>query len=318
MEESMPTVMEDQPPGRPGRMVLWYGQLTTRRRLLGRGWLMIGAPAAWLSVFLVMPVLFLAVVAFARRDELGQVRFDFGLHNVWSLLGFTSFGWSAAMLRVLGMSLFMAAGTTVLSLLLGYPLAFFIAARRSGMRYLLLALVMIPFCTNMVIRTYGWQLLFMNQLPLAKLAAWAGLVGEGESLYPSWGAIFVGMVSGFLPFAVLPIYTNVERLDWSIVEAAQDLYASRWRLFVHAIVPQTLPGLSAAVILTFIPAMGTFVVSDVLGMRKFMLIGNKIEQSFMSARDIPSGAMISLVLMLLTLVVLMIFRRHWARSEVGG
>jgi spermidine/putrescine transport system permease protein len=126
------------------------------------------------------------------------------------------------------------------------------------------------------------------------------------------------MVSGFLPFAVLPLYTNAERLDWSIVEAAQDLYASRWRLFVHAILPQTLPGLAAAVILTFIPAMGTFVVSDILGMRKFMLIGNKIEQSFMSARDIPAGAMISLVLMLLTIIVLMLLRRHWTQAEVAA
>jgi spermidine/putrescine transport system permease protein len=314
---AIPSETFEQPlAARPSRLVLWYGQLTTRRRILRRGWFTIGAPALWLSIFLVLPTIFLAVIAFAQRDPLGQIEYTFSLRNFWSLLGFTSFGWSSSMLRVVGMSIFLAIGTTILSLLLAYPLAFFIASRRPSVRYLLLALIMIPFCTNMVIRTYGWQLLFLNQLPLAKLAAWVGLIAEGESLYPSWPAIFVGMVGGFLPFAVLPIYTNVERLDWSIVEAAQDLYASRWRLFVHAILPQTLPGLAAAIILTFIPAMGTFVVSDILGMRKFMLIGNKIEQSFLSARDIPAGAMISLVLMLLTLIVLLVFRRHWTKAEV--
>ncbi len=299
--------------------MLWYGQLTTRRTLLLRGFAFSSIPALWLTLLLVAPTLVLAVVAFAQRSALGgDIDWTFSLRNFWSLLGYSSFGWSSAMLRIIGMSIFMAAVTTILCLLLAYPLAFFIATRRQGTRYLLLALIMVPLCTNLVIRTYGWQLLLMNQLPIAKLAVWLGLIGEGESLYPGWPAIFVGMVAGFLPFSVLPIYTNAERLDWSLVEAAQDLYSGRWRLFRHAILPQTTPGLAAAVILTFIPAMGTFVVSDILGLRKFMLIGNKIEQSFITARDIPSGSMTSMVLMLCTLVVLMAFRRYWTKSEVVG
>ncbi len=304
-------------PPTPSRMILWYGQLTTRKALLRRGWMLSAWPALWLVVLLVLPLLVLVAIAFAQRSSLGgDIVWEFSLRNFWGLLGYSSFGWSPVMLRIMAMSVFMATVTTILCLLLAYPLAFFIATRSPGWRYTLLALIMIPLCTNLVIRTYGWQLLLMNQLPLARFAAWIGLIEEGESLYPGWPAIFVGMLGGFLPFSVLPIYTNAERLDWSIVEAAQDLYASRWRLFMHGILPQTLPGLAAAVILTFIPAMGTFVVSDILGLRKFMLIGNKIEQSFMTARDIPAGSMISLVLMLLTMIVLMALRRYWAKAGV--
>lgn len=295
--------------------MLWYGQLTTRHRLLRRGGLLALGPAAWITLLLLLPCMALAVVAFAEGQAHGQIRWSFTAENFRSLLGYTSFQWESAMLRMLGMSLFMAAGTTLLCLVLAYPLAFFIATRRAAVRYTLLALLMIPFCTNLVIRTYGWQLLLMNQLPIARFCAWLGLIGEGESLYPGWPAIFVGMIGGFLPFTVLPLYTNVERLDWTIVEAAQDLYASKLRLFRHAILPQTIPGLAAAVILTFIPAMGTFVVSDVLGMRKFFLIGNKIEHSFMVVQNIPAGAALSLALMLLTLIAILSLRRYWSQAE---
>ena len=122
------------------------------------------------------------------------------------------------------------------------------------------------------------------------------------------------MVTSYLPFTVLPIYTNIERMDWSIVESAQDLYASRWRIFTQAILPQTLPGLSVALILTFIPALGSFVVPDLLGGAKFMLLGNLIQQEFNAARDWPFGAAVSFGLMLLTLAGLFALRRTEARE----
>ena len=197
-----------------------------------------------------------------------------------------------------------------------YPLAFFIATRPTRTRYLWLALVVIPLCTNLVIRTYAWMLLMSQQMPLAKLAVQLRWIPPDTGLYPSSGAVYVGMISSFLPFAVLPLYTSVERLDWSIVEAASDLYADRFRVFVHGILPQTLPGLTVAIILTFIPAMGVFVVSDLLGGAKYMLVGNLIQQQFGSSRDWPFGAAISLGLMLLTLAGLFVMRRHG--REVHG
>jgi spermidine/putrescine transport system permease protein len=190
-----------------------------------------------------------------------------------------------------------------------YPLAFFIASRSPGRRYLWLALVIIPFCTNLVIRTYGWMLLLSNQMPPARLAQWLGWIGPDMALYPSRLAVYVGMVSSSLPFAVLPIYTNVEHLDWSLVEAAQDLYAGKRGTFLHGILPQTLPGLLAAIILTFIPALGSFVVPDLLGGARVWLVGNLIEQEFRGSQDWPFGAAVSMGLMLLTLVGLYLLRR---------
>jgi hypothetical protein len=135
------------------------------------------------------------------------------------------------------------------------------------------------------------------------------LIGPSEALYPSTLAVYIGMVSNSLPFAVLPLYTNVEKLDWALVEASRDLYAGSVRVFFHAIFPQTLPGLVTAVILTFIPAMGAFVIPDLLGGGKTWMLGNLIQHQFGVSRDFPFGAAVSLVLTFLTMVGLLVLRR---------
>ena len=162
----------------------------------------------------------------------------------------------------------------------------------------------------MVIRTYAWFLILAPEMPFAKLASYMGLIPAGNPLYPNAFAVYLGMVSMFLPFVALPLYSSVERLDWSLVEAAQDLYASKIRVFTQAILPQTLPGLSVGVILTFVPAMGMFVVPDLLGGAKYMLVGNLIQQQFGTSRDWPFGAAISMGLMVLTMISLQLYRRR--------
>ena len=129
-------------------------------------------------------------------------------------------------------------------------------------------------------------------------------------------AVYLGMVSIFLPFVALPLYSSVERLDWSLVEAARDLYASSVRVFTQAILPQTLPGLSVGVIITFVPAMGMFVVPDLLGGAKYMLVGNLIQQQFGTSRDWPFGAAISMGLMVLTMISLQLYRRRGKDVEI--
>jgi spermidine/putrescine transport system permease protein len=205
--------------------------------------------------------------------------------------------------------------TTLVSILLSYPLCFFIAAREERSRYMWLTLVIIPFWTNMVIRTYAWFLILAPELPFAKLAAALGFISEGAPLYPNAFAVYIGMVSMFLPFVTLPLYASVEKLDWSLVEAAQDLYSSRIRVFTQAILPQTMPGLSVGIILTFVPAMGMFVVPDLLGGAKYMLVGNLIQQQFGASRDWPFGAAISMGLMVLTMISLQIYRRRSKEIE---
>jgi spermidine/putrescine transport system permease protein len=292
------------------KLLVWYGELTTQQNLTKRGLLFLGAGMLWLLVFLVLPGLVLVLVSFATRGAYGQLVWDFTVENYKRMAGFSLFGWTADYIIILWRSVWVAFVTTLISVVLSYPLSFFICARPERTRYLWLTLVIIPFWTNMVIRTYAWFLILAPELPLAKIAAFFGLIPESAPLYPNAFAVYLGMVSMFLPFVTLPLYASVERLDWTLVEAAQDLYASRVRVFVQAILPQTLPGLSVGIILTFVPAMGMFVVPDLLGGAKYMLVGNLIQQQFGASRDWPFGAAISMGLMLLTIISLQLYRRR--------
>lgn len=303
------------------RLMIWYGRLTTRRALTLVGSGVLSAPVLWLAGFLLLPSLALVALAFARPGLYGGVIWDFSLDNFKRLasVDWTESAdvgqatWSAPYLLILGRSVWVALVTTFFSLVLAYPLAFFIAARPRRTRYLWLAVVVLPLCTNMVIRTYAWTLILGFNSPLVWLVRRLGLIGPLDALYPGATAVYAGMLSCFLPFAVLPLYASVERLDYSLVDAACDLYASRRRVFMQAILPQTLPGLVVATILTFIPAMGVFVVPDLLGGARTMLVGNLIQQQFGPSRDWPFGAAVSLSLVVLTLAGLLVLRR-WRRE----
>lgn len=270
----------------------------------------------WIILFLTLPILSLVVVSFATRGAYGQVEWTFTFENIKRLAGFGIFGWSADYLMILFRSIIVGIVTTGICILLSYPLAFFISTRPKSSRYFWLTLLIIPFWTNLVIRTYAWQLVFSPDLPIAKLAAFLHLVPSGSPLYPSMFAVYVGMIAAFLPFVCLPLYTSVEKMDWSLIEAANDLYCSKYRVFTQAILPQTLPGLSVGTILTFVPAMGMFLIPDFLGGARYMLVGNLIQQQFGKSRDWPFGATISLALMALTLIGLLIFRKKGGKLEV--
>ena len=301
---------------RPDAMITWYGELTTRRQLLTRGSLLLMPGMFWLMAFLVLPGLVLTAVSLISRGGYGELEWVFTLENYKRLAGYSLFGWTADYLMIVWRSLVVAFFTTLISVILSYPLCFFIAGRPERSRYFWLTLVIIPFWTNMVIRTYAWFLILSPEMPIARLAALVGVIPDGAPLYPNAFAVYLGMVSMFLPFVTLPLYASVERLDWALVEAAQDLYASPVRVFTQAVLPQTLPGLSVGIILTFIPAMGMFVVPDLLGGAKYMLVGNLIQQQFGPSRDWPFGAAVSMGLMLLTMIGLWIYRRRGLEIEV--
>ncbi|MEZ6183492.1 MAG: ABC transporter permease [Planctomycetota bacterium] len=287
-----------------------HGELSSLASLRRRGLLLLGPGALWLLAFLVLPGLVLAAVAFCTRGGDGQVLWTPSLGAWRRLAGYGILGWSPDYLWILARSVLVATLTTLGALALAYPLAFFVAARSPRWRTLWLGLLTVPLCTNVVVRTYAWELLLSPGLPPAQLAAWLGLIDPGRALYPSLFAVVLGMVSNALPFAVLPLYTNVERLDRSLLEAARDLYGSGWRVFRHAVLPQTLPGLTVAAVLTFVPAVGMFVITDRLGGARHMVLGNLIQQQFGASRDYPFGAAVSLVLIALTLAGLAIQRRR--------
>ena len=154
-------------------------------------------------------------------------------------------------------------------------------------------------------------------MPPTWFARTLGIIGEAESLYPGTFAVYIGMVSCMLPFAVLPLYTSVERLDWGIVEAARDLYAKPLRTFYHGILSQMMPGIVASVVLTLVPTLGMYVVSDLLGGAKFILIGNLIQQQFFgTALDWPFGAMLGIVLIISSVASLIVFKKTGGKSFV--
>jgi spermidine/putrescine transport system permease protein len=170
--------------------------------------------------------------------------------------------------------------------------------------------VVIPFWTNLLIRTYAWQILLAAQSPLSSAAAALGFIGRGEALYPGQFAVVIAMFCDYLPFMVLPVYASAEKIDWTLAEAAADLGANPWQAFWHAIVPQLLPGISAGALLVFLPATGQFVIPDLLGGARTVLLGNAIQQQFGQSRDWPFGAALSTAALLIMLAILARRPRH--------
>jgi spermidine/putrescine transport system permease protein len=262
-----------------------------------------------LTAFLAVPCLGLILISFAQRGEFGEIQWLLSFDNYKRLLGFSLYGWSPDFLLIMLRSLREAFVTTLACVLLSYPLAFHIAARPSAFsRLVWLILLNVPFCTNIVIRTYAWQLILGPNTPLADLASFLGATAPGSALYPGTFAVYLGMIATFLPFTALPLYAAVERMNWNLVLAAKDLYATRTKIFFEAIFPQTVHGLFAGIIITFVPAMAMYVVTDILGGAKYMLVGNLIQLQFAQARDWPFGATLSLALMVLTLVSFALFK----------
>ncbi len=211
-------------------------------------------------------------------------------------------------------SLALGALTVFLCALAGFPLAFFIANLSPRFKTAALILVVIPFWTNLLIRTYAWQILLAPESGLARLAATLGLIAPDTPLYPGLFAVALGMLCDFLPFMTLPLYASMEKLDWSIVEAAMDLGADRRRALWHAVLPQVRPGLIAGSVLVFLPATGQFVIPDLLGGAKTALLGSAIQQQFGPSRDWPFGSGIAVAALALVLVGLWMQARSAVRK----
>ena len=198
--------------------------------------------------------------------------------------------------------------STVLCLVLGYPLALFIA-RSGARRNLYLNLVMLPFWTSFLVRTYAWMFLLRDTGLINTVLLAMGLIGEPLPLLYNDGAVVLGLVYGYLPFMVLPLYTTLERLDKSLFEAAADLGARPSVAFVQIMLPLSMPGIRAGSILVFISCIGAYLTPDLLGGSKTIMIGNVVQNQFTAARDWPFGAACSLVLMALVMILLKLFLR---------
>jgi spermidine/putrescine transport system permease protein len=284
-----------------------------------QGTLLITPTLLWMIVLLVIPLVLTAITSFGRRDTDGNVIYTFTLSNYLRLIGFTEDGFDPLYLRIIWRSISLALQTTFFVILLAYPLAYFVARTPAHRRNLLLFLILVPLWTNFIIRIYAWVMILRTQGVLnSLLGLGAGLFGldfQPFDFYPSQGAVLVGMVYEFLPFMILPIYTSLEKVDPSLYEAAADLGANAMRTFRRVTLPLSMPGVVAGTILTFIPVVGTFVVSDILGGRQVILVGNLIQNQFLSARDPAFGSAASVFLMLLTLAITLYYTRRFGFGE---
>ncbi len=293
-----------------------FGEQLTVRSHLVRSTMTSGPGIFWVTFFLLLPLVWIGVVSFLTRGEVGGYERPFTFANYTRFAGFGFFGYDLLYPQIILRSLMLGAGTAVFCMLAALPLAFFIAGLPARYKNLALTLVLIPFWTNLLIRTYAWQILLAPESPLTMLAVMLRLVAPGEPLYPSALAIYIGMVCDYLPFLVLPLYSSVEKIDWSIAEAASDLGADGPRVFWYAILPQVTPGLVAGVVLVFIPATGQFVIPDLLGGAKTVMLGNAIQQQFLQSRDWPFGSAIAFIGMGVVLVGLWAYARY--AGEKGG
>lgn len=294
-----------------------FGEHLSERGEWRRSAMTSGPGILWVMIFLVIPLLAIAAISFLTRGETGGYQRPFTLENYARFLGFGFFGLDLELYpRIILRSLFLGAGTALLCVLAALPLAFFIARLQPRFKNVALILVLIPFWTNLLIRTYAWQLLLAPESWITQAFVWLHLCPAGEPLYPSTFAIYVGMVCDYLPFIVLPLYSSVEKIDWSIAEAASDLGADGPRVFWHAILPQVRPGLIAGVVLSLVPATGQFVIPDLLGGSKTVMVGNVIQQQFGASRDWPFGSAIACLSMGLVLLGLWAYAR--AAADKGG
>lgn len=291
-----------------------------------QGTLLIAPTLLILTVLLVIPLGLTVLVSLGQRTTDGGVIYGFSLDNYLRLAGWESDCpggsgdcFNPIYLQILWRSLSLGFNSTLIVILMAYPLAYVIARAHPRRRTSLLFLVLVPMWTNFVIRVYAWIMILRNEGVLnGILGSIAGILhmpfAPLNMLYTP-GAVLVGMVYEFLPFMILPIYTSLEKIDNALYEAAADLGASKFRTFLRVTLPLSMPGVVAGTILVFIPVMGTFIVSDILGGAKTVLVGNLIQRQFLDARDPTFGSAASLILMVMTLVVTYFYTRKFGFGE---
>lgn len=263
----------------------------------------------WSIVFVFVALLYVIGLSFLTRGETVGVTGEVTLANYIRLA-------SPQYLNVLVKSLRLAAITTALCVLIGYPFGYLMARLNPAARSVIMLLIIVPFWTNALIRIYGWRILLMGNGPINTLLLNLGIIREPLKLLYTDGAVLLGMVYALIPFMILPTFTTVDKLDFSVVEAARDLGASPLYAFFTVTIPLTLSGLMAGCVLVFIPSMGLFFLNDLLGGSKSVLAGGLIQQ-LINSRDLPMAAALSVLLLTVTGAVIAVYRRVGGTDGVG-
>ena len=261
---------------------------------------------AWMALFFVLALLLMIALSFGTTDALGNPRFGTTLENFRQVFDDTY-------LRVLFRSLVYAVLASAICLLLGYPVAYVIARHGGRFRTALMALLIVPFFANYLVRMYGWQTLLSDEGVVMTRLRDLGVPASFQILDTS-AAVIGGLVYGYVVFMVLPIYASLERMDGSLIEAGRDLYGSAFQTFLHVTVPASRTGMYAGLALVFLPAMGDFISSQLLGGPDNLMIGNLIQDKFFAGQNWPLGAALTMTLMVLLLLCMSVYLRQTARE----
>ena len=280
----------------------------TAKRRNRAGWLAMPM-LIWSAIFVGAAILYIIVLSFLKRNPEGSgAILTFTLENYAKLMqpGYAKVFWN---------TLKLAAETTALCVLIGYPFGLLLAKVEGRMRTFLLLLVIVPFWTNALVRIYGWKILLMGTGVVNKLLTALGLIDKPLKLINTHGAVVLGMVYGLIPFMILSTYSSAEKLDRRLTDAGRDLGAKPWRVFFTVELPLTLPGLLSGCVLVFVPSLALFFISDLLGGTSDVYVGNLVNDQLLISRDWPFAAALSVVLLVVTAIVMLIYRRAGGKSS---
>lgn len=262
-------------------------------------------------LFVLGPMVYMVAISFATNNNTYGFTWKLTMDNYRKIL-------DPVYIQCFVQSFQLAISTTVLVVLIGYPFGYFMAKLSAKWKKWLMFLIMVPFWTSSLLRMYGWIIILQAKGVLNGVLKGLGLIDKPLKLLYSYPAVLVGMVYALLPFMMLAVYSSVEKMDWSLVEAARDLGASPVRAFWTVTFKLTLPGLLSGVILTFVPSMGLFFISDILGGNKIVLVGSLIQDQLTRGSNWPFAAALAVVLMIMTSLLLYIYRKVAHTSELEG
>ncbi|OGT47708.1 MAG: spermidine/putrescine ABC transporter permease [Gammaproteobacteria bacterium RIFCSPHIGHO2_12_FULL_41_15] len=264
----------------------------------------------WLLLFALLPLCIMLFLSFLQHDEQNLFILKGTLANYRQLIDPLFF-------KIILSSMQQAFIVTVLCLLIAYPTAFFIARCQSQYKNILLLLMVIPFWTSSIIRIYAMLALLKTKGLLNSLLLTLGLIHQPLQLIYTDTAVLIGLVYNLIPFMLLPLYSNIERLDNCLFEAARDLGASRWKVFKDILLPLTMPGIVGGILLVFLPAMSLFYIPDVLGGAKSILLGNLIESQFLMIHNWPGGSATSIVLTAMMIILILIYKKVYPSGKAS-
>jgi len=282
----------------------------------GRGWSLglaglLTPVTIWLGLFFLVPLLFILAYSFGTSGIYGEMTLGFNPGNYLRVF-------DPLYLEIVGRTLVIALTNTLLCLLLGYPLAYFIAFKGGRWKNILILLVMIPFWTSLLLRAYAWVVILSGNGIANRTLQFLGITDEPLLLIFTPQAVTMGMVYSYLPFMILPLYAALEKFDVRLKEAAQDLGASRWHTFWRVTFPLSMPGVIAGSILVFIPSAGEFVIPNLLGGARTVLVGNLIQAQFLQARDWAFGSALAVMLAALLVGAIMFYVRKVGAEKLEG